>query len=367
MSDQLRYNRVAMTIHWLTALTVLGLLVVGNIMADMMNSPLRFQLYNLHKSFGISILLLTLFRLVWRLFNPPPPLPLQMAAWEVKVAHVTHWLFYGLLILVPIIGWMMVSASPRNIPTVLFGLIPWPHLPYLPDLEFQIKKDLKDGFETAHATVAYLMAGLVVLHIGAALRHRLILKDKVVQRMLPKFIPVLLLGLLAMPAGAADWQVDNGKSMLGFVGNVSGQKFEGHFKNWQAEISFDPAQPALGHAIILIDMTSASTGDRQRDQALPDGDWFNAKKTPQARFEAARFVAKGGNAYEAEGTLTIREVSKQVTMPFTLDITGDVAHAKGQLEIARADYGVGQGEWADGSMVGLQVTIVFEVIAQKKG
>jgi cytochrome b561/polyisoprenoid-binding protein YceI len=363
MSDQLRYNRVAMAIHWLTAVTILGLLVVGNIMADMPNSPLRFQLYNLHKSFGITILLLTLFRLVWRLINPPPPLPMQMPAWEVKAAHITHWLFYGLLIGVPIIGWMMVSASPRNIPTVLFGLISWPHLPFLPDLDLQTKKDLKDAFETAHATVAYLMAGLVILHIGAALRHRLILKDKVTQRMLPNIIPVLLLALFAMPAGAADWQVDSGKSTLGFVGNFSGQKFDGHFKSWQAEISFDPAQPAAGHAKIQIDMTSAVTGDRQRDQALPDNDWFNAKKVPQAQFEAVSFTAKGGNAYEATGQLTIRGVTKPVTLPFTLDIAGDQAHAKGQLEIIRTDYGVGQGEWADGSMVGLQVTIVFEVTA----
>lgn len=371
MSGAVRYNAVAMIIHWLTALSVIGLLVVGNIMADLPKeqNALKFLLFQWHKTFGITILLLTLFRLAWRLTHKPPALPEEMPGWEKRVAHVTHWLFYLLLLVVPLLGWSMVSASPRNIPTFLFGVIPWPHIPMLADMESDQKKAMVEVFENLHAAAAYIMAGLIVLHIGAALRHRLLLKDKVVQRMLPKVIPALLLGagiLLARPAAAADWAVDAGKSALGFTASASGVNFDGKFKSWQAEIAFDPANPAAGHAKVTIDMASAVTGDRQRDSALPESDWFAVKKIPQAVFEATSFTSKGGNQYEAVGTLTIRGTSKPVTMPFTLDITGADAHAKGKLDIVRTDYGVGQGEWSTAETVGLGVSITFDLVAKKK-
>jgi cytochrome b561 len=374
MSEQFRYNAVAMLVHWFTALAVIGLLVVGNIMADMPGiDPVthqpnldRLALFNWHKSFGVTVLLLTCFRLAWRLTHRPPALPAEMPAWEIKVAHVTHWAFYALLLLVPLLGWVLVSASPRNVPTVLFGTFQWPHIPLLADLDVQVKKDYRKSFEFAHASAAYVMAGLIALHVGAALRHRFMLKDKVAQRMLPRIVPALLL-LAAPPMQAAEWQVDSGKSSLGFVGSLSGKEFEGHFKSWQADISFDAADPAAGHAKVVIDMASAVTGDKQRDLALPNSDWFDAKKSPQAFFEAAGFAAKGGNVYEAKGTLTIRGIERPVALPFTLDIMGDAAHAKGGLDIVRTDYGVGQGEWSDGSSVALKVSIVFDLTARKKG
>jgi len=363
MSEHVRYNRVAIAIHWLTAIAVVGLLIVGNIMADMPRTdPMRLELFNLHKSFGITVLLLTVFRLAWRVTHKPPALPSEMVPWEQKAAHAAHWAIYALLFLVPLAGWVMVSASPRNVPTVIFGSFIWPHIPMLADLDAEAKKAYKPALENLHAGGAYVLAGIVVLHIGAALRHHFMLKDNVLRRM----TPALLLAALALPASAADWQVDPAKSNLGFIGTISGKSFEGHFKNWQAEIAFDPANPAAGHAKVTIDMNSATTGDKQRDFALPDTDWFDVKKNPQAQFEAASFTAKGGNAYEAQGTLTIRGVKKPVTLPFTLDLAGDGAHAKGQLDIVRTDFGVGQGEWNDGSTIALKVTITVDVTAKKK-
>jgi len=370
MSGAVRYNAVAMIIHWLTALTIIGLLVVGNIMADMPRTdPMKLELYNWHKSFGISVLLLTLIRLAWRLTHKPPALPEAMPAWEKRAAHAAHWALYGFMLGVPLLGWIMVSAAPRNIPTMLFGTVFWPHIPPLADMDIEQKKALKEMFENLHAAAAYTMAVLVVFHIGAALRHRILLKDDVMQRMLPKFIPALLLvsGLaLAHPASAAGWSVDPAKSELGFSAIQSGRTFEGRFKNWQADILFDPANLAASRVKVLIDMASASTADRQRDASLPESDWFDTKKFPQATFEAANFTAKGGNKFEAVGTLEIRGFKKNVTLPFTLDIAGDAAHAVGKLDILRTDYGVGQGEWTDGSVVGLTVSIAFDLSAKKK-
>jgi polyisoprenoid-binding protein YceI len=239
-------------------------------------------------------------------------------------------------------------------------------------MDLQSKKDNKELLETLHAAAAYVMAGLIVLHVGAALRHRLLLKDQVIRRMLPKFIPLLalLLALAGAPALAAEWLVDPAKSSLGFVGQQSGKSFEGRFKSWQAEISFDPEAPAAGHARVVIDMASASTGDRQRDSALPEADWFDVKKAPQAVFTATSFTAAGPGQFVAQGSLDIRGLVKPVSLPFSLEFSGDgaarTAHAKGGLDLLRTDFGVGQGEWADGSFVALKVAVVVDLIAHVK-
>jgi cytochrome b561/polyisoprenoid-binding protein YceI len=359
-----------MIIHWLTAVTVIGLLVVGNIMADLPRTdPYKLELYNLHKSFGITILLLTLIRLGWRLTHKPPSLPDAMTNWERRAAHAAHWLFYLLLLGVPLLGWIMVSAAPRSVPTFLFGLVEWPHISFLADMDLDQKKELRETFEDLHATAAYTMAGLIVLHIGAALRHRLLLKDTVLQRMLPSVIPVLLFasGLaVAMPASATEWKVDPARSTLGFTAKQSGNLFEGHFKSWQADIEFDKTNLAAARVKVTIDMASAATADRQRDSSLPGSDWFDTKKFPQAVFESANVTSTGGNQYQAAGTLEIRGIKKNVTLPFTLDISGDDAHAIGKLDIVRTDFGVGQGEWIDGSIVALGVSINFDLTAKKK-
>ncbi|TGD98610.1 YceI family protein [Methylobacterium nonmethylotrophicum] len=178
----------------------------------------------------------------------------------------------------------------------------------------------------------------------------------------------LALGLFAAPmtARAADWTVDPAKSRIGFSGTQVGVPFKGRFTRYDAQISFDPQKPEAGKAVVLIDLTSAETGDRQRDEALPQSDWFDAGKAKQARFEATRFVPKGGDAYDAVGTLTIRGMRKDVTLPFKLTVSGGTARAVGHLDLVRTDYGVGQGSWANGSMVALEVGVDIDVTATTK-
>ncbi len=171
----------------------------------------------------------------------------------------------------------------------------------------------------------------------------------------------------APPAAAAGWTVDLAKSTLGFVGTQSGASFEGHFAKWQAQIDFDPANPGAGHALVTIDMGSAQTGDSQKDQSLPQSDWFNVKSFPQAVFEATSFRAKGGNAFEAVGSLTIRGMKKDVVLPFTFDLEGATGHAKGRLDLMRTDFGVGQGDWSSGQMVGLSVGVTIDIRAARQG
>ncbi|WP_375465519.1 YceI family protein [uncultured Methylobacterium sp.] len=170
----------------------------------------------------------------------------------------------------------------------------------------------------------------------------------------------------ASAARAADWIVDAGRSRIGFSGVQVGVPFQGRFRRFEAEIAFDPAAPESGHARILIDLTSAETGDVQRDEALPQAEWFDAKADKQARFEAARFVAKGGDAYEAVGSLTIRGVRRDATLPFRLTTEGGTAHAVGHLDLVRTNFGVGQGPWASGQWVALEVGVDVDLTARLK-
>jgi polyisoprenoid-binding protein YceI len=167
--------------------------------------------------------------------------------------------------------------------------------------------------------------------------------------------------LAARPAAAAEWKIDAAKSRLGFTGTMAGLPFEGRFRHWEGRISFDPAEADHGRAAVTVDMSSAETGDRQRDEALPQRDWFDAKTFPNATFEAQSFRSKAGTSYEAVGTLTIRDVKKQVAMPTTIEVSGNHLHARGHLDLVRTDYGVGQGSWASGQWVALNVIATFDV------
>jgi len=173
-------------------------------------------------------------------------------------------------------------------------------------------------------------------------------------------IPMLL---LATPAYAAGWTLQPAASMLSFAGTETGSPFTGSFAKWDAVITYDPAAPQAAHVHIVIDTASASSGDTQRDEAMPDSDWFDVAAFPQAVFDATGFTPAGGDKFTTTGTLTIRGVSQKVVLPFTLDVANGVATAKGTLNLTRTDYGVGQGAWASGDNVGLAVGVSFTVVA----
>lgn len=362
MTNETRYGAVAMSLHWVTALLILSLLALGWTMTGLPpGSPQQFKLFQLHKSLGVTVFVLTAVRLAWRLHHGVPALPASMPDWERKAALLGHLGLYALAFGLPLTGWAVVSSSPFNIPTYLFGVVPLPHIWFL--AEAQDKKTLSHFLGEVHELAAFGLVGLLAVHVGAALRHHFVLKDDILRRMLPGALGLALALLAAAPVQAAQWKIDPAKSRLGFTGSQSGMAFGGVFKSWGGTIDFDPAHPQTGHARIVIDMASAATGDAQKDSAMPTSDWFDAKAFPQAVFEAASFASKGGNAYEAKGTLTIRGHAKDVVLPFTLDVAGKDAHAKGKLEILRTDWGVGQGEYATGQYVALAVTVDIDVWA----
>lgn len=179
-----RYSAVAILLHWASALSVLVLIGLGLTMTHAALAPLRqFQLYQWHKSVGVTVLALTVLRLLWRLTHRPPPHPVGMPARERRAAAAAHHLLYLLLVGLPLTGWAVVSLSPFNIPTVLYGLVPWPHLPlaaHVPD-----PAAAEGLLKQVHALGAWFLAALLAVHVAAALRHHFLLRDDVLRRMLP--------------------------------------------------------------------------------------------------------------------------------------------------------------------------------------
>lgn len=179
-TDSRGYSRIAITLHWLIAFMIIGQIVGGKYMHGMELGPDKYQLYQMHKSFGIVILLLSFLRLLWRLTHKAPPLPDGMSGFERFGAKASHFGFYVLMIGTPLVGWMMVSASPTAIPTKLFKTIPWPDFPFISRSE-----GLNDFFVETHEVMATMIIALLVLHVAAALKHHLVNKDDVLTRMLP--------------------------------------------------------------------------------------------------------------------------------------------------------------------------------------
>ena len=136
-------------------------------------------------SVGISVLALTLARIGWRIANPPPAYPPTMRNWERTAAHSVHLTFYALMLAMPLSGWVIVSASPLNIPTLLFGAVPLPHLGFVHDLSIGARGAIEAKVGTGHALLAYLFAGLIALHVAAALKHQFVERDAVLPGMLP--------------------------------------------------------------------------------------------------------------------------------------------------------------------------------------
>jgi cytochrome b561 len=181
-----RYTAVAMLLHWLTAAGIAALIVIGLIMTQLtaqISQMEIFTLYQLHKSIGITVLLLVVVRVVWRLTHRPPPLPDEMTPAEKGAAHGLHWLLYAFMIGMPLTGWAVVSSSPFNLPTVLFNLVPWPDLPVLPTLANKAAVSHVLGW--VHAYGSWILIVLLAVHIGAALRHHVIKRDPVLTRMIP--------------------------------------------------------------------------------------------------------------------------------------------------------------------------------------
>ena len=180
----------------------------------------------------------------------------------------------------------------------------------------------------------------------------------------------------APPAGgdgaASDgWTVEEG-SNLGFIAMQQGSEVKGSFDKFDALIVFDADDLDNSRLDVDIDVTSINSGHGDRDKTLNSPSFFDTAKWPAAAFKSDQIVAKEEGQYEALGTLTIRDVTLDVVLPFALEITPseddparELAHAKGELPILRLDYGVGQGDWTSTTTVADEVIITVDIMASR--
>ena len=181
-----RYSRIAILLHWLVAALIgVNLLLIWFV--DDWPEEWARPIVNTHKSIGITVLGLALLRLLWRLGNPPPPLPLDYPRLDRRAASIAHAALYVVIIALPLSGWMHDSAWkdwPTH-PMSLFGLVPWPRIGWIAGLEPGHKEHLHDVFAAWHRWIGYALYALVALHVGAALKHQWLDRKPELQRMMP--------------------------------------------------------------------------------------------------------------------------------------------------------------------------------------
>lgn len=418
-----RYSTAAITLHWALALLLAFQISLGWTMEGP-NTAELFARFQLHKSIGILILVLSLIRLAIR-FTAPRPAPSEGPPWAHALAGLVHALFYVVMIAGPITGWIIVSTARVQVPTLLFGAIPLPHLP--------VGRALHGPAEAAHSAMAWLAIILFLMHVAGALRHQWLLGKPELQRMIPfargravnTAIGAVLLVIAAMfvaktvypdkpkpeevmaaPGNAADnamndsaanavenaaialneaatatntaaanvaeatkqplanWAVSSG-GRLGFTARWNGDAVKGSFKSWQAAIRFSPDDLAGSTIRVTIDLGSVDTADSQRDSSLTGSDFFDTGVHPRATFTSRSIRHLSGDRYEAAGTLDLHGVSKPTTVRFTLKIVGDKATVSGTSRIDRTSFGVGSGEWATTDSIAGAVDIDFAFSATR--
>lgn len=171
---------------------------------------------------------------------------------------------------------------------------------------------------------------------------------------------IALLATLALPV-AAQQRLLPAQSELTFTAKQMGVPINGHFKKFDAQISFDASKLAASRVTLTVDMGSASIGTPEMDTELPKAPWFNVPKFPQASFASSSFKALGGGRYEVGGTLSIKGQAQPVLVPLTMTQAAGLTVANGVLPIKRLAYRVGDGEWADTSMVADDVQVRFKL------
>ncbi len=184
----------------------------------------------------------------------------------------------------------------------------------------------------------------------------------------PAALPMLAAPTPAVAQAAAPaWTVDKTASSIGFRADMSdGGGYDGKFEKWDAAINFDPANLAGSKAVVTIDTGSVTIGYADAQEELPGDNWLQVKMFPQATFTTKTIKSLGGDKYEAVGDLKIRDVTHELTLPFTLTIAGDTAKMEGVAKMDRSKWNLGRGKWTEGDFVNLDAGIKVSVTAKRK-
>ena len=389
-----RYGAVTKTFHWLTALLILTLIPLG-IYANGLpydtseELALKAYYFSLHKTLGVAVFFVALARIAWALSQPKPGLLHPDRKLESLAAETVHWLLYGSLLLVPLSGWVHHAA------TTGFAPIWWPFgqsLPFVPKSE-----PLANTAAGLHIVFERVLAGSILLHIAGALKHHIIDKDITLKRMLPgrsegrgggdghhvalPLISALSIWAAAVMAGSmlelyskhgtaasvaelqaveSDWQVQQGTLSITVL--QMGSDVSGEFADWTVSIAFDERVESgkAGTVDVTISIGSLTLGSVS-GQAM-GADYFNAEAFPTATFNAD--IVRAETGYEAQGTVTIKDQSMPLTLPFDLEIVDGVATMSGQTSLDRRSFGIGDSQ-TDPNSLGFDVSVAVSLTAAR--
>lgn len=353
------YGAITKTLHWLTAIGLIGLIAAGLYMTDMPNGADKMKVYALHKSFGICVLALTFLRILWHVISKRPRSVETLAPLEKVTSKALHTVFYGFLIALPLSGLLMSSA--KSFPVSFFGLFTMPNL-ISPD------EIAASFFHDFHVYMAYVLIAAVALHIAGALKHFFIDHDRVLPRMLPLLAVFLV---ISVPAQAKQWILKPGAdSSITFKAKQMGAEFEGRFRLFVTKIEFDPDNLPASHVTVDIDLSTVDTKSAERDDALRGKEWFDISAAQMAKFETTKITKTGEGAYLAEGSLTIRGVTVPVSLPFTLVMQAKdsdkelIATMDGRVILDRNTFGLGGENWNDTSVIANEVPVSVHIVAK---
>ena len=392
------YGLVHQLLHWTTAGLILFLIPLGVYMHELPDGTAaevagKAWLYSLHKTVGIAALLVALARVAWAVAQPHPNL--IHGGWEAFAAKTVHWLLYAAIIAMPVFGWLHHAALDGYAP-IWF----WPvgdTLPLVPK-----SQAVAQFFGIAHKVTGIALIGALVLHVGGALKHAVVDKDRTLARMVPGAYHetgvapspkghvasslaaaalVMALGVgvisgayayvrssgadtvaLGVAPSAGAWTIDGAASRLEIEVTQLGSPVRGAFGDWAADVTFDPDRPEDATITAEVAVPTLALSDVS-ERAVSD-EFLDAAANPTARFTSTDVVRMQGG-YEARGTLTLAGVERPFTLPFTYRERDGRAFVTAEATVQRLDFGVGTG-FADDSSVGREVKVLVTIEATRE-
>lgn len=385
-----QFSNIARFFHWLIAGLIIGQYVLAKLAENAKaNERILEQLALLanHKSIGLTILVLAILRLLYRLKNPPKKIESNMPAWQHHASNVSHVLLYVFLFAMPISGWLMSSAKAYS--------VSWFNLFTLPDF-IAPSEGWAVNLKSIHYYLAEALFVVTIVHVAAALKHHFIDKDSVLTGMAGRKSWVLLAITVLISVGvfgrlfggsATDgtpevttnldssasseaqfsksdlplWKIDYSDSYIKFTGDQAGAAFTGEWQQWQADIQFDAKQMSEARFNVTIDTGSGFSNDTERDETIRSSDFFDVEKFAQASYQAADFQVDG-SGFKGQGQLTMKGLSSSATLSFTITQENGITVLKGTAPLDRLAWNIGTGDWVDTDWVGQQVMVEVRVV-----
>lgn len=396
-----RYTSVAIGLHWAIAGMLLGLIWLGWNMHGPNGREVEWA-YQMHKSIGITVLILTIARVIWRAKNPPPPLPEEMKALEKSASHFVHMAFYAIMILIPLGGWALASMAKVQVPTVLFGTVSWPHIPIISGLSPEMKASLYEIVSLFHSNSDKLIIALLALHIGGALKHEFSEEDGVLKKMIPGLFgktdkpeaaptgfwvafgsafaafaivagsPVVAQTISGSPGiedldnnVVANWEVQREASSISFTFEHDGDSYTGNFSTWDANIAFFEDDLAASEVSVSVDLASVADIKKLYIDSLKAPEWLNSALEPQASVALSNFSLTE-TGYVADAALSLKGLT--ITSPFNFDLatSGEKTIMTGTTEFTRKSLDLGQDSDAGADWVSENIRVDVTVTATPK-